>query len=88
MSDMAGVVYTLCALTALLCANLLLRTYRRSRYQLLLWSGLCFVGLTVNNLMLVVDKLFLPWVDLSSWRLVPGLLGMLVLLYGLIWHAE
>jgi Family of unknown function (DUF5985) len=85
---MAGVVYALCALTALLCATLLLRTYRRSRYQLLLWSGLCFVGLTVNNLMLVVDKLFLPWVDLSSWRLVPGLLGMLVLLYGLIWHAE
>jgi hypothetical protein len=88
MSDMAGVVYMLCALTALLCAHLLLRTYRRSRYQLLLWSGLCFVGLTVNNLMLVLDKLVLPWIDLSTWRLVPALLGMLVLLYGLIWHAE
>lgn len=85
---MAGVVFTLCALTALLCAFLLLRTYRRSHYQLLLWSGLCFVGLTVNNLLLVVDKLLVPWLDLSTWRLVPALLGMLVLLYGLIWHAE
>jgi hypothetical protein len=44
--------------------------------------------LTVNNLLLVADKLLVPWVDLSTWRLVPALLGMLVLLYGLIWHAE
>ena len=85
---MAGVVYMLCALTALLCATLLLRTYRRSRYRLLLWSGLCFVGLTLNNLLLVIDKLIVLWLDLSTWRLVPALLGMLVLLYGLIWHTE
>ena len=85
---MAGVVYMLCALTALLCATLLLRTYRRSRYRLLLWSGLCFVGLTLNNLLLVIDKLIVLWLDLSTWRLVPALLGMLVLLYGLIWHTD
>jgi hypothetical protein len=86
---MAAVIYTLCALTALLCASLLLQAYRRSSYQLLLWSGLCFVGLTASNALLVIDKLLTPpSVDLSTWRLVCGLLAMMVLLYGLIWKAE
>jgi hypothetical protein len=85
---MAGLIYGLCALTAFLCAWLLLRAYHRSRYRLLFWSGLCFAGLTVNNLLLVLDKVMLPIVDLSTWRLAVGLLAMLVLLYGLIWDAE
>ena len=85
---MAAVIYTLCALTALLCASLLLQAYRRSSYQLLLWSGLCFVGLTVSNTLLVLDKLLVPSIDLSTWRLVFGLLAMMVLLYGLIWKTE
>ena len=85
---MASVIYTLCALTALLCAVLLLQAYTRSRYALLLWSGLCFVGLTVNNALLVIDELLIPDVDLSAWRLAVGLLAMLVLLYGLIWKVD
>jgi Family of unknown function (DUF5985) len=85
---MAAVIYTLCALTALLCASLLLQAYRRSSYQLLLWSGLCFVGLTASNTLLVLDKLLVPSIDLSTWRLGFGLLAMMVLLYGLIWKAE
>jgi hydrogenase/urease accessory protein HupE len=85
---MAAVIYTLCALIALLCAVLLLQAYRRSRYALLFWSGLCFVGLTLSNALLVVDRLVLPEVDLSTWRLVVGLLAMLVLLYGLIWKVD
>jgi len=85
---MAAVIYTLCALTALLCAVLLLQAYRRSRYAFLLWSGLCFVGLTASNALLVIDRLFIPDVDLSTWRLVTGLLAMLVLLYGLIWKVD
>jgi hypothetical protein len=85
---MAAVIYTLCALTALLCAVLLLQAYSRGRYSLLLWSGLCFVGLTVSNMLLVLDRLFIPDVDLSTWRLVAGLLAMLVLLYGLIWEVD
>jgi hypothetical protein len=85
---MAAVIYTLCALTALLCASLLLQAYRRSSYQLLLWSGLCFVGLTASNILLVLDKLLVPNIDLSTWRLVFGLLAMMVLLYGLIWKTE
>ena len=84
----AGVIYTLCALAASLCAWLLLRAYARSRYRLLLWGGLCFVGLTLNNVLLVVDKLLVPYIDLYSWRLILALLSLLLLLYGLIWDSE
>ena len=85
---MAALVYALCALTALFCAYLLLQAYRRGGYRLLLWSGLCFVGLTLNNLLLVLDKLVFPDVDLSIWRTSVALAAMLVLLYGLIWDSE
>jgi hypothetical protein len=85
---MAAVIYLLCALTALLCAVLLLLAYARSRYRLLLWSGLCFAGLTLNNLLLVVDKLVLPSSDLADWRSMVALLAMIVLLYGLIFDAD
>jgi hypothetical protein len=84
----APLVYALCALTALLCAYLLLQAYRRGGYRLLLWSGLCFVGLTLNNLLLVLDKLILPDIDLSIWRTSVALAAMTVLLYGLIWDSE
>ncbi|HEX7877759.1 MAG TPA: DUF5985 family protein [Candidatus Eisenbacteria bacterium] len=85
---MAGLIYSLCAATALLCAILLLQAYGRSHYKLLLWSGLCFVGLTLNNLLLVVDKLLIPSHDLSSWRTATALISMSILLYGLIWDRE
>ncbi len=85
---MAALVYSLCTLTALVCACLLLRAWRRSGYRLLFWSGLCFAGLTLNNLFLVVDKVMLPSVDLSIWRTSVALLAMAVLLYGLIWDSE
>lgn len=86
---MAGIIYALCALAAAFCAILLLQSYARSRYRLLLWSGLCFAGLTVNNLLLVVDKLVVPaTIDLSLWRTAAALLAMCVLLYGLVWDAE
>lgn len=85
---MAGLIYMLCALTALLCAWLLLKAYRRSRYKLLLWSGLCFVVLTVNNMLLVIDKLVIPSIDMSMWRLVTALIAILILLYGLIWNTK
>jgi len=86
--DISIVIYSLCALTALLCAWLLLHTYGRTRYRLLLWSGLCFAGLTANNMLLVLDKVVFPAVDLSPWRFGVALGAMLVLLYGLIWNAE
>ncbi|MGA7451518.1 MAG: DUF5985 family protein [Rhodoplanes sp.] len=85
---MSGTIYALCALTAALCAVLLLQSYARGKYRLLLWSGLCFVGLTIVNLLLVIDKLFVPQVDLSVWRSAVALLAMCVLLYGLVWDTE
>ena len=86
--SLAGVIYSLCALTALACAWMLLRTYARSGYRLLLWGGLCFVGLTLNNLLVMVDKLVMPFADLSRWRLMVALAAVLVFLYGLIWDSE
>ena len=85
---MAPVIYLLCAVAAFLCAFLLFRAWLRSRYRLLLWSGLCFAGLTLNNLLLVLDKLVLVDGDLSTWRSVVAVIAMAVLLYGLIWDAE
>lgn len=85
---MVGLIYSLCALTAIMCAGLLLRTYARTGYKLLLWGGLCFVGLTLNNLLLIVDKFLVPATDLSAWRLLLALAALLVFLYGLIWDSE
>jgi len=81
---MSGLIYTLCAATAALCAYLLLRGSVRNKSRLLLWSGLCFVGLALNNIMLVVDYIWLPDADLSTLRLMPALAGMILLVYGLI----
>ena len=85
---MAETVYMLCAATSAACAVLLLRAHRRTGTSLLLWSGLCFVGLALNNTILVVDLILVPDVDLSTWRLVPAVLGVALLLYGLIWESE
>ena len=85
---MDALFYALCTLTALFCAWLLLRAYLRSRYKLLLWGGLCFLGLTLNNGLLVADKFLFPDVNLYTWRLVVALAAMVVLLYGIIWDAE
>lgn len=85
---LALVVYVLCALTSAACATLLLRAYRQTRVRLLLWSGLCFVGFALNNLLLVVDERMAPSTDLSAWRTIPALVGVALLVYGLVWEAE
>jgi hypothetical protein len=82
---MATVIYVLCALTSAGCAVLLFRAYRRMGVPLLFWSGLCFVGLAFNNVVLVLDERVLPDYDLSVWRTLPALAGVGSLLYGLIW---
>jgi hypothetical protein len=85
---MGGLVYALCALTALLCAALLLRAYVQHHARLLLWSGLCFVGLTLNNVLVFVDLLLAPQIDLFLWRNLMGLSAMALLVFGLIWDAK
>jgi hypothetical protein len=82
-------VYLVSVLVTLACAYLLLRAYVRVRQRLLLWSGLCFVGLTVSNVILVVDLLVLPpTTDLYVWRLAAAAFSMLLLVYGLIWESD
>lgn len=85
---MAALIYFLCALTCLAAFVLLLRSWRLTRYRLLFWSALCFAALSFNNILLVVDKLFLPQVDLTTLRLLAALAGILLMLFGLIWEEE
>jgi hypothetical protein len=79
----ADVVYVLCAVASLVCAVLLFRGWRATGTRLLFWGTLCFAGLTLHNVLLVVD-MRLDAIDLAAVRLVPALLGVSLLLYGLI----
>jgi hypothetical protein len=83
---MAEAVYALCSVTSTVCAILLLRGYKHSRTSLLLWSGLCFAGLAVNNIMLLADVLFAPTDDSGTLRSGIALMSMVVLLIGLVWE--
>ncbi len=85
---MEAAVYVLCATTAFVCSLLLWRRYRRQRIALLLWCALFFLALTLENLVLFVDLVLLPQTDLSLLRNSVALLGVLVLLYGLIWETN
>ena len=85
---METAVYALCALTAIACAVLLAQSFARTRARLLFWAALCFTGLALNNILLFVDKVIAPDVDLSVWRTLPAFLGVTALVYGLIWEAD
>jgi hypothetical protein len=85
----AEAVYLLCAVTSAGCALALLRTYRRRRTGILLWSSLCFIGLSLNNALLFLDLVILPTtVDLALARAAVGAASMLTLVAGLIWSIE
>ena len=84
---MAPTVYILGALTSPCCSFLLLRNYVQVRKKLLLWSGLCFAGLAISNLLVFVDLVMLPDVDLYHLRLGTAAVAMILLLYGLIWES-
>ena len=85
---MGAAAYVLVTLTSLLCAVLLLRGYFNGRKRLLLWSGICFLGLTVSNALLIVDLVYVPDVDFYRWRLGTAAAAMLCLLYGLVWESD
>ena len=78
------VLFLIAVLTSLACMVLLFRAYVRTRVRILLWSALCFVGQTVNNIALFVDLILLPDMDLRMVRLSAALIGMLFLIYGFI----
>jgi hypothetical protein len=85
---MENAAYILCTLTSIGCTVLLLRGYKQSGSRLLFWSGLCFVGLALNNILLIIDVRVLPEIDLSNIRLLPALAGLLLLIFGLIWEKR
>lgn len=85
---MGLLVNILGALTVFLCAVLLLRGYARARKRLLLWSGLCFLGLTASNVLLIVDLTVVPHINLYTVRLAVAAGSTLLLLYGLVFESD
>ena len=89
MDTFKAVLYLIAMLTSGACMLLLFRAYAHSRLRILLWSALCFVGLTVNNTLLFVDLVLLPdSIDLRLYRNLAALVGMLFLIYGFIRESE
>jgi hypothetical protein len=85
---MVLLIYTLCALTALACSVLLLLGARRTGSRMLFWSGLCFAGLTLTNLLVIADHYLFREIDLAPLRLGSALLAVALLLYGLIFEEH
>ena len=85
METLKIILYVLAILTSTACTVLLFRGYADKRVRLLFWSALCFAGLTVSNVLVFVDLVLLPQVDLRLARLLAALIGMAFMLYGFIW---
>lgn len=85
---LATMVYALCFLTSAVCSFLLVRSFLRNRTRLLLWSAACFVLLAVSNLLIVVDLVLLPTVDLSPLRLAASFAAISTLLFGFVWEVD
>lgn len=81
-------VYLLCFVASALCAALLVRQHAASPSPVLLWSAACFVLLAISNLIVVIDQMILPELNLRTLRLILTLLAVSVLLYGFIWGME
>ena len=82
------VLALLAVLTCVVCTVLLFRGYARSGLRLLLWSALCFVCLTLNNVLLFVDLPVFTQVDLRPYRLTAALAGLAFLIYGFIAESK
>jgi hypothetical protein len=80
----------LCALAVLTCAActaLIFQGYARTTRRLLLWVGVCFVFLTLNNVLLFLDLVVLEQ-DLRPWRHAAALLGLIAIAFGLLAQPE
>jgi len=81
-------LYILNAVTTLLCGVLLLRGWSRVRRKLLLWSGLCFLGLSASYALKFADLEVFLQTDLYTWRIGASAFALALLLYGLIWESQ
>ncbi|HEY2028438.1 MAG TPA: DUF5985 family protein [Myxococcales bacterium] len=66
------------------CAVLLFRGHRRNPSRLLLSAALCFTGLALNELALLVDVFALPDIDLVAVRSLPAIAGLAILVRALV----
>lgn len=85
---MASIIYSLCALLSLGITILLWRHFQRTRSRMLYWSAWCFTGLTLNNIILVIDKLVLVDQDLSMLRQLTALASLSMLIFGLVYEDD
>lgn len=85
---MGAAVYILGTLTSLACALSLLKGFANTRMRLLLWSGLCFAGLSVSNFITFVDLVVVPSESFYFWRLLSAAVAISLLLCGLIWDSR
>jgi hypothetical protein len=69
-------------------AGLFRRGYVDRRDPSLMWSAAFFSGLTLNNIVLLIDVAVLPAVDLRFWRLILVLLSVACLFYGFLWSER
>lgn len=81
-------VYSLCFATSGACSVLLARSYCRSGVRVLLWSAICFALLAGNNLMVILDLLVLPDINLGVVRLGFSAAGLIMLLFGFVWDLK
>lgn len=88
MAAFTFMLYLLAVLTCLVCTVLLFRGYRASGVRLLLWSGICFVFLTLNNLLLFFDLPVFTQMDLRPYRVAAAFIGLLFLLYAFLFETE
>lgn len=79
-----SVVYALSVLVGAACAVLLFKAHRRSPSRLLLSAAICFGGLALNDLGLIVDVFVLPDVSIVAVRSLPAVIGLAVLVRALV----
>ena len=85
---MTQLIYAACALTSIACFLLLWRSYAQSRARLLFWSAMCFAGLSVNNILLVLEGLELVGNQFDTVRLFAAFAAVCFMLYGLVMAEE
>ena len=89
MAAFKSILFLLAIVTSLACMVLLFRGYMRSGLRILMWSALCFVCLSINNILLFIDLVLLPTnIDLRVFRHGTALVGMLFMIYGFIRESE
>ena len=85
---MAELIYGLCTILSMAVAVMLWRQHRRMPTRMIYWTALCFTGLALSNLVLVLDKLVFPGLDLRVLRHSISLLSIGLLLFGLVYEDE